>query len=114
MALQGGREFAGAHPSQTGYGKMATNWFPAVTEAIVRQQAYPAPHIASISVSNNAVVLNIRNLTAGETVDIEQSPSLLTTHWIPVEHITPTDDSATWTQIIEETNNTSFFRLVQP
>ncbi len=102
------------HPSQIGYDKMATNWFPAVTNAIIRQRAPHVPRIASITVESNAVSLYISNLTSGTTVDVERASSLTDPDWAHLASITATTSSISWHGPAETTNSHFFYRASAP
>lgn len=101
------------HPSQIGYDKMATNWYPSVFQAIERQQAkFPRPHIDSVTVSDSSVVLGIGNLSTGMLVEIEQTHSLTSSLWSPAGTFIPSTLTTNWTSAMGESN--TFYRIVVP
>lgn len=61
------------HPSPQGYSKMATNWFPAVKQAILRQQD---TELVAISSTNNQIKLGLDNLAGNWPVQVERTPGL--------------------------------------
>lgn len=107
-------DMIGFHPSQTGYDKMATNWFPAVELAIGRQRIKHAPHIRSITTTSNTVALKISNLDAGSSVGIEQATSLASSNWVQLDSLIATNALIDWADPGGTTNSASFYRAVTP
>jgi lysophospholipase L1-like esterase len=107
-------DMVGFHPSPTGYDKMATNWYPAVTEAIARQHALRAPQIISFAVSNEVVVLGAGNLSVGTTVQVERALLLSEPGWTPVDRFIPAASAAIWTNGASPANEAAFYRLSTP
>jgi len=103
------------HPSQTGYDKMATNWYPAVIQAISNQLARQIlpPQIESIAVTNNAVYLGLANLTTGRLVHVEQSGNLTPPAWSNAGSFLPAVTATNWAGTAP-TNDSVFYRLFIP
>jgi len=103
------------HPSPAGYDKMATNWYPAVIQAISNQlagQILP-PQIESIAVTNNAVYLGLANLTTGRLVHVEQSGNLTPPAWSNAGSFLPAVTATNWAGTAP-TNDSVFYRLFIP
>ncbi|MEE9368939.1 MAG: SGNH/GDSL hydrolase family protein [Pontiella sp.] len=83
------------HPSQLGYDKMATNWFPAVVQAIINQIRVPT--IDSISVADSSVNLAISNLSTGKQITIEQTETLIPPAWSNVGLFVSDASLTNWT-----------------
>ncbi|MEN8254544.1 MAG: GDSL-type esterase/lipase family protein [Verrucomicrobiota bacterium] len=100
------------HPSQIGYDKMATNWFPVTTQAIARQlwRQNGPPHIGSVSAEVGEIVLGITNLVAGLPVGIESTTTLAPAAWSNIFTFTASGTSTNWTEPIA--TNTLFYRIV--
>jgi lysophospholipase L1-like esterase len=101
------------HPSQTGYDKMATNWYPSVVMAISHQLALQAPHIDSITVTNNSILLELSNLTTGLSLQVEQADTLTPPAWTNTGNLVPIDNATNWTDQAGP-GNSAFYRLVIP
>ncbi len=103
------------HPSPAGYDKMATNWYPAVIQAISNQMARQIlpPLIQSITVTNNTVFLEMQNLTTGWLVHVEQTGSLTPPAWSNAGSFLPAVTSTNWTGETA-TNDAAFYRLFIP
>jgi lysophospholipase L1-like esterase len=101
------------HPSQIGYDKMASNWYPSVAMAISHQHALQAPHIDSIMVSNSSILLELSNLTTGLSMHVEQTDTLTPAAWTHAGSLVPRDSTTNWAdQSLPE--NSVFYRLVLP
>ena len=98
------------HPSQIGYDKMATHWYPAVIQAIARQT--PPPRFSSVTVSGNSIALSIDNLVAGRQTVIEQSGSLTTPVWSNAAAFVPSTTHTNWPLPIGSTG--AYYRIVIP
>ena len=98
------------HPSQLGYDKMATNWYPAVVQAIVRQS--PPLRIGSVTISESSIDLSIDNLIAGRQTRIELTDSLISPAWSNVTVFTPTTIHTNWVLPIGSTS--AYYRVVIP
>ncbi len=98
------------HPSQRGYDKMATNWYPAVVQAIESQT--PSLRIGSIIVSGSSMALAIDNLTPGRPSIIEQTDSLMSSIWSNVVEFVPTTMHTNWILPIGSTNG--YYRVILP
>ena len=98
------------HPSQLGYDKMATNWYPVVVQAIARQS--PPLRIGSVAVSESMILLGIDNLATGKQTVIEQTGSLANPAWSNSATFTPSTTHTNWMLPIGSTN--AFYRIVIP
>lgn len=98
------------HPSQLGYDKMATHWYPAVVQAIARQT--PPLRIESVVASGSSIILGIDNLTTGRQAVIEWTGSLVSPAWSNVAEFTPTTIHTNWTLPIGSTS--AYYRVVLP
>ena len=103
------------HPSQIGYDKMATNWYPSTVMAINHQLALqaPRPHIDSVTVTNNSMLLELSNLTPGLPLHVERSGSLTPPVWTNAGALFPADSTTNWTDQAG-LENSRFYRLVIP
>lgn len=108
-------DMIGFHPSQAGYDKMATNWYPSAVIAINRQLALqaPSPHIDSITVTNDSVLLDLGNLTPGRLLHVEQTETLIPAAWTNTGTLVPLDSTTSWTNQATPESST-FYRLVLP
>jgi len=98
------------HPSQTGYNKMATNWYPAVVEAIQRQT--PAPVITDFLPTEPQLQIAISNLTINRTAHIQATPSLSNPAWIPVDSfLATTGETNRW---LTHSGTGTFYRIALP
>jgi hypothetical protein len=100
------------HPSQTGYDKMATHWYPVAVQAVAHQlwlQNGP-PGIESISVQTNSILLGITNLVSGLSIGIETTPSLTPPVWSNISTLTASDISTNWADSADAT--AAFYRVV--
>lgn len=100
------------HPSQIGYDKMATNWYSSTVTAIEWQQTKRKPRIEAISVSTNMLMLELGNLCTGATTRIEQTRTLTPLTWTNVGTIIPATTTTNWTQPIDTSPDTTFFRIL--
>jgi len=98
------------HPSQLGYDKMATNWYPAVVQAIAHQR--PPPRIGSVSIYGNSIRLGIDNLTTGKQTVIEQTGSLASPAWSNSATFMPSTTHTNWMLPVGPTN--AFYRIIIP
>ena len=98
------------HPSQLGYDKMATNWYPVVVQAIARQR--PPLRIGSVAVSESMILLGIDNLATGKQTVIEQTGSLSTLAWTNAATFIPSTTHTNWMLPVGPTN--TFYRIVIP
>jgi len=96
------------HPSQLGYDKMATNWYPTVVQAIGRQTL----RIESITVSGNSIILGIGNLATGRQTVVEQTGSLASPAWSNTATFVPSTTHTNWPLPVEQSN--TFYRIVIP
>jgi lysophospholipase L1-like esterase len=103
------------HPSETGYDKMAANWYPSVVTAVNRQRAYRAapPHINTVTVTNSSIRLEISSLTTGLPLRVEQTGVLSPPAWTNAGSFVPASISTNWIDPAG-TGNTGFYRLVIP
>jgi hypothetical protein len=103
------------HPSEIGYDKMATNWYPAVAVAVNRQRAYRAepPHIGTILITNSSALLELSNLTTGLPLRVEQTGVLSPPAWTNAGSILPLSSTTNWIDPAG-TGNSTFYRLVIP
>jgi len=99
------------HPSQLGYDKMATNWYPAVVQAI-KHQTPPPLRIGSVAVSGSTILLGIDNLSTGKQTVIEQTESLAAPAWSNAATFMPETTHTNWTLPIESTG--AYYRIVLP
>jgi len=100
------------HPSQTGYDKMATNWYPVTVQAITRQlwRRNGLPHIESVSAEVGEIVLGITNLVAGLPVGIESTTTLDPAAWSNISTFTASGASTNWAGSADA--DTAFYRIV--
>ena len=86
------------HPSQTGYDKMATHWYPVTVQAVAHQLWLKngPPRIESVSVRADGILLGITNLVSGLPIGIESTPSLAPPAWSNLSTITASDISTNW------------------
>ena len=98
------------HPSQQGYDKMATHWYPAVVQAITRQR--PPLRIGSIAVSGSSIILGINNLSTGRQTFVEQTGALVSPAWSNAASFTPSTAHTNWTLPIGPTG--TYYRIVIP
>lgn len=103
------------HPSQIGYDKMATHWYPSVAMAVSHQRALQAqpPHIDSITLTNHSILLKLSNLTTGLLLQVEQSDTLVPPAWTNAGSFIPLNSATDWTNQAG-TVNAGFYRLVIP
>jgi lysophospholipase L1-like esterase len=102
------------HPSQLGYDKMATNWYPAVVIALERQTQKNRPRIEGISVAEGALALELVNLCSGAWVSVEQSRSLTPAVWTSMGGFVTSTSATNWTYTNHVPEDASFFRVILP
>jgi lysophospholipase L1-like esterase len=102
------------HPSELGYAKMATNWYPAVVQAIAHQQATPGEpaSIESITTDGASVQLQLAHLEPGQQISVEQSTALTPPAWTNAGTFTPTTDTTNWSGSLGTNWIQGFYRLV--
>ena len=101
-------DMGASHPTQLGYDKMATNWYPAVVQAIINQISIPT--IDAISVTDSVVSLEISNLSSGKMVTIEQTDILVSPAWSNVGLFVSDSSIINWTGSASMTS--AFFRVL--
>lgn len=101
------------HPSQIGYDKMGTNWYPSAAIAIKNQRLKKQPVIESISIASDAVTLHVSNLSTGELHIVEQAGGAFPLAWTNVSTIIP---STITTNLIipAASSDAGFFRIAIP
>lgn len=97
------------HPSQTGYDKMATNWYPAVAQAIALQGGGPA--ILSIAVDGGGVAMEFGLLAAGRQVVVERTESLLPPVWAEAGSFVAAGFSTNWSEPLDGGRSNAYYRL---
>ena len=69
------------------------------------------PHINSMSLITNSVLLSLSNLETGVTFDIQQNGNLSTTNWTTVDSLTRTGAVTGWSGTINPNVTNAFFRI---
>ena len=98
------------HPSQAGYDKMATNWYPAIALTIDRRT--PPPCIESLVFSGDLLVLSINNLSTGRQASIEQTGSIIFPAWSNAATFMPSTTHTNWS--LSEKRTEAYYRVVIP
>ncbi|VGO21633.1 Multidomain esterase [Pontiella sulfatireligans] len=99
----------GLHPSPIGYDKMATNWYPAVVQAISQQRVQPA--IESLSIAGASISLQLGRLEPGSPIVVERTDSLTPPAWTNAGTFTPSAVAANWTGMLQTNWSQGFYRL---
>ena len=99
------------HPSQRGYDKMATNWYPSTVAAIGRQLEKKRPQIQNIAVSTNLLTLELHNLRTGVAASVERTWTLNEAAWTNIGTIIPTSITTHWSEPISASASNAFYRV---
>lgn len=101
----------GTHPPQHGYNQMATNWLPAVKQAITNQliNALGKPTIDTFSVSGGIAEMSIGNLATGRQVFVQQTEELSPPVWSNLSGFVPSTTQTNWT--VPTAQETGFYRI---
>lgn len=109
----GSADMAGTlHPSQAGYDKMATNWYPAVEAAVERQFEKGRPRIILFELSMDSASFSLANLSASSTL-IQRASVLEDPGWNNLTGFVPSAETTNITVSCAISSN-GYFRLSVP